>query len=216
MFEPFFTTKQRGAGTGLGLSMVHGLVKQSGGHIRIYSEMGQGTTVKIYLPRYVQTTALAAAPAAIEPQLRPPVRAKASETVLVEEDNEGVLEFAVSVLEDLGYRALSARNGPEALGILESEPSSDLLFTDVVMPEGMTGRQLTDAALSKHPKLRVLFTTGYSRNAIVNQGRLDANMHLLSKPTRKWNSQRQFARSSTRRGEGCGGTCPTPKLCAPF
>ena len=103
--------------------MVHGLVKQSGGHIRIYSEMGQGTTVKIYLPRYVQTTALAAAPAAIEPQLRPPVRAKASETVFVEEDNEGVLEFAVSVLENLGYRALSARNGPEALGILESEPS---------------------------------------------------------------------------------------------
>jgi signal transduction histidine kinase len=183
VFEPFFTTKQVGAGTGLGLSMVHGFVKQSGGHIRIYSEVSQGTTVKIYLPRYVQATALAAAPTAIEPPLlRAPVHAKASETVLVVEDNAGVLEFAVSVLEDLGYRVLSARNGPEALRILESEPSIDLLFTDVVLPEGMTGRQLAEAVLSHRPKLPVLFTTGYSRNAIVHQGRLDANVHLLSKP----------------------------------
>ena len=182
VFEPFFTTKQPGSGTGLGLSMVHGFVKQSGGHIRIYSEVGQGTTVKIYLPRYVQATALAAAPAAVEPQLRPLVHAKASETVLVVEDNAGVLEFAVSVLEDLGYRVLSARNGPEALGLLKSEASIDLLFTDVVLPEGMTGRQLADAALSLRPKLPVLFTTGYSRNAIVHQGRLDANVNLLSKP----------------------------------
>ena len=96
----------------------HGFVKQSGGHIRIYSELGQGTTVKIYLPRYVRATALAAAPTAIEPQFRAPVHAKASETVLVVEDNEGVLEFAVSVLEDLGYRVLSARNGPKAFGLI--------------------------------------------------------------------------------------------------
>ena len=182
VFEPFFTTKQAGTGTGLGLSMVHGFVKQSGGHIRIYSELGQGTTVKIYLPRYVQATAVAAAPTAIEPQLRAPVHAKASETVLVVEDNVGVLEFAVSVLEDLGYRVLSARNGPEALRLLASEANIDLLFTDVVLPEGMTGRQLADATLSQRPKLPVLFTTGYSRNAIVHQGQLDANVHLLSKP----------------------------------
>ena len=182
VFEPFFTTKQPGAGTGLGLSMVHGFVKQSGGHTRIYSEVGQGTTVKVYLPRHVQTTALAAAPAAIEPELPQQVHAKPSETVLVVEDNGGVLEFAVSVLEDLGYRVLSARNGPEALRILESEPSIDLLFTDVVLPEGMTGRQLADVALIQRSKLPVLFTTGYSRNAIVHQGRLDANVHLLSKP----------------------------------
>jgi len=114
MFEPFFTTKQPGTGTGLGLSMV-----------MASSSSRAAISVKIYLPRYVQATALAAAPTAIEPQFRAPVHAKASETVLVVEDNEGVLEFAVSLLEDLGYRVLSARNGPKALGLLKSEPSID-------------------------------------------------------------------------------------------
>ena len=182
VFEPFFTTKQTGAGTGLGLSMVYGFVKQSGGHIRIYSEVGQGTTVKVYLPRLAQATDAASVPAAADPDLKPVVGAKAGETVLVVEDGEGVLDFAVSVLEDLGYRVLSAKDGPEALAILASEAAIDLLFTDVVLPNGMTGRQLADAMLAARPKLPVLFTTGYSRNAIVHQGRLDANVHLLSKP----------------------------------
>jgi signal transduction histidine kinase/CheY-like chemotaxis protein len=182
VFEPFFTTKQPGTGTGLGLAMIHGFVKQSGGHIRIYSEVGEGTTVKVYMPRLTQEPAIAAVPKAIDLDLQPLAGAKASETILVVEDNEGVLEFASSILEDLGYRVLPAKDGSEAMQILESEPAIDLLFTDVVMPNGMSGRQLADLALSKRPGLPVLFTTGYSRNAIVHQGRLDSGVHLVSKP----------------------------------
>ena len=182
VFEPFFTTKQAGMGTGLGLSMVHGFVKQSGGHIRIYSEMGYGTSVKIYLPRLPEEAAIAAVPRALDRETKPLVGAKGFETVLVVEDNEGVLEFACGALEDLGYRVLIAKNGPEALTHLESEERIDLLFTDVVMTKDMTGRQLADHAGSMRPSLPVLFTTGYSRNAIVHQGRLDANVNLLSKP----------------------------------
>jgi signal transduction histidine kinase len=182
VFEPFFTTKQTGMGTGLGLSMVHGFVKQSGGHVRIYSEVGHGTSVKIYLPRLPQETAMAAAPKALDPDPKPLATAKGGETVLVVEDNDGVLEFACTALEDLGYRVLLARNGPEALAQLESEERIDLLFTDVVMTMDMTGRQLADHASTIRPSLPVLFTTGYSRNAIFHQGRLDANVNLLSKP----------------------------------
>ena len=182
VFEPFFTTKQPGSGTGLGLSMIHGFVKQSGGHIRIYSEVGHGTSVKIYLPRLTPEAAVAAVPKALDLDLQPVMRAKSSETVLVVEDSEGVLDFACSALEDLGYRVLVASDGPEAMRFLEIEPAIDLLFTDVVMPKGMSGRQLADLALKLRPELPVLFTTGYSRNAIVHQGRLDANVHLLGKP----------------------------------
>jgi len=182
VFEPFFTTKLPGIGTGLGLSMIHGFVKQSGGHIRIYSEVGQGTSVKIYLPRLMEEATVAAVPKGMDLDLQPLTRAKASETILVVEDSEGVLNFACSALEDLGYRVLVAGDGPEALRMLEIEPAIDLLFTDVVMPNGMSGRQLADLALKLRPELPVLFTTGYSRNAIVHQGRLDANVHLLSKP----------------------------------
>ena len=182
VFEPFFTTKEPGKGTGLGLSMIHGFVKQSGGHIRIYSEAGHGTSVKIYLPKLTQDFATATAPKAMDLDVQPLARAKASETILVVEDNEGVLDFTCSALEDLGYRVLIARDGPEAVDILESETAIDLLFTDVVMPNGMSGRQLADQALEKRPGLPVLYTTGYSRNAIVHQGRLDADVHLLSKP----------------------------------
>jgi len=182
VFEPFFTTKLPGIGTGLGLSMIHGFVKQSGGHIRIYSEVGQGTSVKIYLPRLMEEATVAAVPKGMDLDLQPLTRAKASETILVVEDSEGVLDFACLALEDLGYRVLVAGDGPEALRMLEIEPAIDLLFTDVVMPNGMSGRQLADLALKLRPELPVLFTTGYSRNAIVHQGRLDANVHLLSKP----------------------------------
>ncbi len=182
VFEPFFTTKQAGMGTGLGLSMVHGFVKQSGGHIRIYSEMGYGTSVKIYLPRLAEESAIAAVPKALDREPKLLAGAKGFETVLVVEDNEGVLEFACGALEDLGYRVLIAKNGPEALTHLENEERIDLLFTDVVMTKDMTGRQLADHAGSMRPSLPVLFTTGYSRNAIVHQGRLDANVNLLSKP----------------------------------
>ena len=200
VFEPFFTTKP-GTGTGLGLSMIHGFVKQSGGHIRICSEVGQGTTVKIYLPRLTHEAALAATPKAIDLDLKPLIGAKGSETVLVVEDNEGVLDFACSALEDLGYRVLTARNGPDAMRFLESEAGIDLLFADVVMPRGMTGRQLADLALSMRPKLAVLFTTGYSRNAIVHQGRLDADVHLLSKPYTQESLRRKFATRSIKQDQ---------------
>jgi CheY-like chemotaxis protein len=161
--------------------MVHGFVKQSGGHIRIYSEVGQGTTVKIYLPKFAQAASVAAMPASSEPPLTLPMRAKASETVLVVEDSDAVLEFVISALEDLGYRVLSARNGPEALRALEEE-KIDLLFTDVVLPGGMTGRELADRALRTRPGLPILYTTGFSRNAIVHQGRLDGDVNFLGKP----------------------------------
>jgi signal transduction histidine kinase/CheY-like chemotaxis protein len=181
VFEPFFTTKQAGMGTGLGLSMVHGFVKQSGGHVRIYSEVGHGTSVKVYLPRLPQDAAMAV-PRALDPDPKPLAAANAGETVLIVEDNDGVLEFACTALEDLGYRVLLARDGPEALAQLESGERIDLLFTDVVMTMDMTGRQLADHASIVRPGLPVLFTTGYSRNAIFRQGRLDANVNLLSKP----------------------------------
>jgi signal transduction histidine kinase len=182
VFEPFFTTKQAGMGTGLGLSMVHGFVKQSGGHIRIYSEVGYGTSVKIYLPRLPEEAAIAAVPKAHDPDPKPLAGAKGSETVLIVEDNEGVLEFACGALEDLGYRVFTAKDGPEAAAHVEGEERIDLLFTDVVMTKEMTGRELADYARSMRPRLPVLFTTGYSRNAIVHQERLDANVNLLSKP----------------------------------
>ncbi len=181
VFEPFFTTKQPGLGTGLGLSMVHGFVKQSGGHIRIYSEVDHGTRVKIYLPR-LQQAGMASVPKPAEPDPKPFARARGPETVLAVEDNEGVLEFACQALEDFGYSVLVAKDGPEAMTHLESGARIDLLFTDVVMTKEMTGRQLAEAALGKRPGLPVLFTTGYSRNAIVHQNRLDANVNLLSKP----------------------------------
>jgi signal transduction histidine kinase/ActR/RegA family two-component response regulator len=182
VFDPFFTTKEPGTGTGLGLSMVHGFVKQSGGHIRIYSEVGQGTTVKIYLPKFIQAASVAAMPASSEPPLTLPMRAKGAETVLVVEDSDAVLEFVISALEDLGYRVLSARSGPEALRALESEEKIDLLFTDVVLPGDITGRELADRALRTRPGLPILYTTGFSRNAIVHQGRLDTGVSFLGKP----------------------------------
>jgi PAS domain S-box-containing protein len=177
-FEPFFTTKAAGRGTGLGLSQVYGFVRQSSGHVRIYSEPGHGTTVKLYLPRHqgadehVQAAESAAAAA----------RAIGRETILVVEDDEALRVFAVEALGELGYRVLHASDARIALDILDGEPGIDLLFTDVVMPGGMNGRQLADEAAKRRPTLKVLFTTGYTRNAIIHHGRLDPGVNLIGKP----------------------------------
>ena len=175
-FDPFFTTKEPGQGTGLGLSQVYGFVKQSGGHVKIYSELGEGTTIKIYLPRaYVTSSASRES----EP---PVVGSPGSETILVVEDEADVRAYLVETLRDLNYRVREAADGAAALTLLEAEPFRiDLLLTDIVMP-GMNGRQLADALQRRQPELKVLFITGYSRNAIVHQGRLDAGVSLLQKP----------------------------------
>jgi signal transduction histidine kinase/CheY-like chemotaxis protein len=191
VFEPFFTTKGHGEGSGLGLAMVHGFVKQSGGHVRIYSEEGQGTTVKIYLPRLTGAEEMRAVPAGkpAADTLPAPV-ARASETILLVEDNEGVREYAKGALEGLGYTVLEASNADEALRLIKKRPSITLLFTDVVLPGSTSGRELADAVRRKYPGLPVLYTTGYTRNAIVHQGRLDPDVHLLNKPY----TQRELAR----------------------
>jgi PAS domain S-box-containing protein len=177
-FDPFFTTKAHGKGSGLGLSMVYGFVKQSGGHVKIYSEVGHGTSVKLYLPR-----GQAAGEAASEAQGAPDATGR--ETILVVEDDEMVRGIAVDHLIALGYQVLAAANAAEALVILESGAAVDLLFTDVVMPGGMNGRQLAEWAVARWPHLKVLYTSGYTENAIVHHGRLDAGVKLLQKPYRR-------------------------------
>jgi signal transduction histidine kinase len=177
VFEPFFTTKEVGKGTGLGLSQVYGFVRQSGGHIRIYSESGEGTTVKIYLPRLH-----AAAAEQPEEDIRRDVVPTGCETILVVEDNTELRAYSTESLRELGYRVFEAANGPTALKILASRPEIELLFTDVVLPDGMNGRQLADQARGLRPQLKVLFTTGYTRNAIVHHGRLDPGVQLIGKP----------------------------------
>ncbi len=176
VFEPFFTTKEAGRGTGLGLSMVYGFVKQSGGHVTIYSEEGQGTTVKLYFPRYTGDAAFDIASA--EPVI--PTSSE-GEVILVVEDNDDVRAYSTSILSELGYIVVEAPEADAALKILQSDQRVDLLFTDVVLP-GKSGRVLADAAHEVRPDLKILFTTGYSRNAIVHQGRLDAGVQLLTKP----------------------------------
>gem|GEM_PF-1115214 len=174
-FEPFFTTKPEGAGTGLGLSMAYGFVKQSGGHIRIYSEVGHGTTIKIYLPRSFDKE---------EPAAPPPASdiAGGSETILVVEDDLAVQETVVELLAGLGYKVLRADNGEAALAVLKAGAKIDLLFTDVVMPGPLRSPELARQARQLVPGIRVLFTSGYTQNAIVHGGRLDPGVHLLSKP----------------------------------
>ena len=176
-FDPFFTTKPVGKGTGLGLSQVFGFVKQSGGHIAIYSEIGEGTTIKLYLPR--SFAAIEPARAAQAEEEMP--RGRADEVILVVEDEQRVRHFAVDALRELGYTALSAADGKEALAILGEQPRIAMLFTDVVMPE-MDGRRLAEAARALRPDLTILYTTGYTRNAVVHNGRLDAGVNLLAKP----------------------------------
>ncbi|HEY8617749.1 PAS domain-containing hybrid sensor histidine kinase/response regulator [Phenylobacterium sp.] len=176
VFEPFFTTKEVGRGTGLGLSMVYGFVKQSGGHVTLYSEEGQGTTVKLYFPRFKGAAAVDERPAVAETP-----RASKGEVVLLVEDNEDVRAYSALILTELGYVVREAGDADAALQVLRSPQRIDLLFTDVVLP-GDSGRVLADEASRLRPGLKVLYTTGYSRNAIVHHGRLDAGVELISKP----------------------------------
>ena len=175
-FDPFFTTKEVGKGTGLGLSQVYGFVKQSGGHIRIYSEVGEGTTIKIYLPRHVGAVAENDDPA----RLVLPT-ADQGELVLVVDDEELVRQFSVTAFAELGYRVLEASSAQAALAIIINRPDIDLLFTDIVMPE-MNGRKLADLVKDRRPNLPIIYTTGYTRNAVVHNGVLDAGVELIVKP----------------------------------
>jgi signal transduction histidine kinase/CheY-like chemotaxis protein len=177
--EPFFTTKDVGKGTGLGLSQVYGFVRQSDGHLRIYSEVDQGTTVKIYLPRYYGVDDEVEAPTRSSSDT---LRAIGTETILVVEDDDVLRTYGLEVLSELGYRVLEASTGAAALDALARAPHVDLLFTDIVMPGGINGRQLADEAMRRRPGLKVLFTTGYTRNAIVHHGRLDPDVRLIGKP----------------------------------
>jgi PAS domain S-box-containing protein len=178
VFEPFFTTKPQGQGTGLGLAQVYGFIKQSGGHVSVYSEPGEGTTVKLYLPR-----AGAAAEAEIpadQPAFIP--AAGRGELVLVVEDEPGVRNFSAEVLGECGYTVLTAETAREALDMFERTAGIKMLFTDVVLGGGMNGRQLADAVKQRFPETIVLFTTGYTRNAIIHHGRLDEGINFIGKP----------------------------------
>ena len=176
-FDPFFTTKEVGKGTGLGLSQVYGFVKQSGGHIKIYSEVAEGTTIKIYLPRHLGAADDDTASA--QPEYLP--AAEGRELILVVDDEELVRQFSVAALTDLGYRVLEAGSAQAALAILIERPDVDLLFTDIVMPE-MNGRKLADMVKDRRPDLPVIYTTGYTRNAVVHNGVLDTGVELIGKP----------------------------------
>jgi signal transduction histidine kinase/ActR/RegA family two-component response regulator len=175
-FEPFFTTKELGHGTGLGLSQVYGFIKQSGGHVKIYSEVGHGTTVKLYLPRHTRRVDEDAE------ESKPIALGEQGEVILVVEDNDDLRAYLAEVLRELGYTVLLAPAGRSALALLEQGSRRiDLLLTDVVMP-GINGRELGRQAQALRPGLRVLYMTGYSRNAVVHQGRLDEGVQLLQKP----------------------------------
>jgi CheY-like chemotaxis protein len=175
-FDPFFTTKPTGQGSGLGLSMVYGFARQSGGHVRIYSELGRGTTVKLYVPRWFGEEDMQPA----ERVGSRPLPATGNETILVVEDDSEVRSYAARALRQTGYRVLEAASAEEALARIRDQ-RVDLLFTDVGLP-GTDGRQLVEAARRLLPALKVLFTTGYARNAIVHNGTLDADVDMIPKP----------------------------------
>jgi PAS domain S-box-containing protein len=177
-FDPFFTTKPIGMGTGLGLSMIYGFAKQSGGQVRIYSEVGQGTMVCIYLPRHFGSAEHADGPG----DLAEARRATHGETVLIVDDEPTVRMLVIEVLEDLGYIAIEAGDGAAGLRVIQSDARIDLLVTDVGLPGGMNGRQLADAARALRPQLEVLFITGYAENAVIGSGHLEPGMHVLTKP----------------------------------
>ena len=177
VFDPFFTTKPIGQGTGLGLSMIHGFVRQSGGQVRIYSEEGHGTTICIYLPRY--NGAIEHEEAEADATI---IESGAGETVLVIDDEPTVRMLIVEVLEEAGYKALEAEDGPSGLRIIESHARIDLLITDVGLPGGMNGRQVADAARVSRPDLKVLFVTGFAENAAVGNGHLEPGMEVMTKP----------------------------------
>lgn len=177
VFEPFYTTKSKDKGTGLGLAMVYGFIKQSNGHVNIYSEPGQGTTVRLYLPVAVEKLSVSVEQTML--QSEPPM---GHERILVVEDDKLVREYVVSQLTALGYAVLSAADGKQALAVIESDQQIDLLLTDVILPDGLNGRKIAEKALQLRPELRVLYTSGYTENSIVHHGRLDPGVLLLSKP----------------------------------
>jgi PAS domain S-box-containing protein len=177
-FEPFFTTKPMGKGTGLGLSQVYGFVKQSGGHVTLYSQVGKGTTVNAYLPRLRGEGLISAD---TTPDIALP-RAQPGETILIVEDDAGVKAATVNSLSELGYGVVHAHDGPSAMDLIGRQVTFDLLFTDLGLPNGLTGAQLAAQVRSLVPHAKVLYTTGYARNAVVHQGRLNPGVHLLTKP----------------------------------
>jgi len=179
VFDPFFTTKEVGKGTGLGLSMVYGFVKQSRGHVKIYSEPGSGTSVKLYLPGGSQKEESSGEP------LQPFAALEGNEVILLVEDNDDVREFARIQLALLGYQVLESTNGREALKVIRESPDISLLLTDMVMPGGMNGRELAEEACKLRPSLKVLYCSGYAQDAIVRQGLLDDRARLLNKPYTK-------------------------------
>lgn len=178
-FDPFFTTKPIGVGTGLGLSMIYGFARQSGGQVRIYSEVGKGTMVCIYLPRHGEEAAIE--PAASE-QEDDATRAQTGQTVLVVDDEALIRMLIVDVLEELGYTTIEAGDGPQAMKVIHSKTRIDLIITDVGLPNGMNGRQIADAAREIRPDLKVLFVTGYAENAVLSHGHLDPGMQVITKP----------------------------------
>lgn len=200
VFEPFFTTKPEGQGTGLGLSMVYGFVKQSGGHVKIYSEPGHGTTVRMYLPRTGREEEAAAAPV-LE-------MVGGAETILLVEDDDAVRATAAEMLIEMGYRVLKARSADSALAIVESGTPIDLLFTDVVMPGSLRSTELADRFMRQFPRGAVLFTSGYTQNAIVHAGRLDSGVELLSKPY----SREALARKLRQVLDARRASAPQPQL----
>lgn len=179
VFEPFFTTKSEGKGSGLGLSMVHGFVKQVGGHVNLYSEPGRGTTVRLYLPRAADTSAHYAGTRETDGLVR------GSERILVVEDDELVRAHAITLLGELGYEVIVASNGPEAIEVLRRNEEVDLLFTDIVMPGGLTGVELAEAARTLRPGLSILYTSGYTEGAMFQSGDLGPDHAFLQKPYRR-------------------------------
>jgi signal transduction histidine kinase len=204
VFEPFFTTKVTGKGTGLGLSMVYGFAKQSNGHVKIYSEEGYGTTIKLYLPC---ATAQADAPAVDAPPTR-----GGHETILVVEDDALVRNFVVAQLHSLGYTTMTAANGKAALVQLDGGAMFDLLLTDVIMPGGINGRQLADTVTLRRPSVKVLYTSGYTENAIVHHGRLDAGVLLLAKPYRRSDLARMVRLALDGDLAAAAGDAETPEI----
>ena len=205
VFEPFYTTKPEGQGTGLGLSMVYGFVKQSGGHIKIYSEVGHGTTVRLYLPRARQ-------PEDVETDIETGPITGGSETILVVEDDEDVRGTVVDLLSELGYRVLRAKDAQSALAIVESGVPIDLLFTDVVMPGPLGSPELARKARERLPNIAVLYTSGYTDNAIVHGGRLDEGVDLLSKPYSREAMARKIRQVLRSQARGEASPPPAPTL----
>jgi CheY-like chemotaxis protein len=189
VFEPFFTTKTEGRGTGLGLAMVFGFVKQSGGHVKIYSEPGEGTSVKLYLPR-----AVGGAIPSIQRSGVPTDLPHGSATILVVEDEAGVREIAVAILRSLGYRVLEAVDGEEGLRVFGAYAAEiDLLLTDVVLPGKVRGREMAERITDIRPAVKILFMSGYTENSIVHHGRLDDGVQLLGKPFKREQLARKVA-----------------------